>query len=219
MSTTERPGSRRRTSIRRSRPLRSERLTSRSSKSKGRSSSRAKPDSPVPALVTPYPSLVSSSSRPSRISDSSSITRIEPLCMDCFPERGEFNVEGCAFSWGRAYIDFSCMLLDYTVADGQTQACAAAVGFGGKERIENAMNVLARDACSCVCDFDFHAAVVGGGADFKHAAGGHGVASIQKKIKKNLLELVGGAAHGRKRLAQLLDDVDLGSLERMRDEG
>src|SRR5437879_1103776 len=178
MSTTERPGSRRRTSFRRSRPLRSGRLTSKSSKSKGRSSSLARPDSPVPALVTPYPSLVSRSSRPSRISDSSSTTRIEPLCMDCFPERGELNVEGCAFSGGRTYIDFSCMLFDYTVADGQAQPCAAAVGFSGEKRIENAMDVLARNTCARVCNFDFDTAVVRGGADFKHTASGHGVAGI-----------------------------------------
>src|SRR6266852_7033531 len=146
IKTTERWGSRRWISFRRSRPLRSGRLTSSSSKSKGRSSSLARPDSPVLALDTPYPSLVSSSSRPSRISDSSSITRIEPLGMDCFPERGKLNVEGCALSGGRTYIDFSSMFFDYTVADGQAQACAAAVRFGGEKWVENAMNVLAGNA-------------------------------------------------------------------------
>ena len=70
------------------------------------------------------------------------------------------------------------MLFDYTVADGQAQACAAAVRFGGEKRVENAMNVLARDTCARVRDFDFDAPVVGGGADFEHAAGGHGVAGI-----------------------------------------
>src|ERR1700682_930267 len=180
MSTTERWGSRRRISFSSSRPLRSGRLTSSSNKSKGRSSSLARPDSPVPALETPEPSLVSSSSRPSRISDSSSITRIEPLGMDCFPERGELNVEGCALSGGRAYIDLSCMLFDYTVAHGQAQACAAAVGFGGEEGIEDARNVLAGNAGAGVGDFNFDAAIVGGGADFEHTAGRHGVASVQK---------------------------------------
>ena len=70
------------------------------------------------------------------------------------------------------------MLFDYTVADGQTQTCAASVGFSGEKRVENAMDVLARNAGASIGDFDFHAAIVGGSSDFKHAAGGHGVASI-----------------------------------------
>src|ERR1700730_898755 len=80
------------------------------------------------------------------------------------------------------------------------------------------MNVFARDACASVGDFDFDAAIVSGGADFEHAAGGHGVTRIQKEVKKDLLKLVGGAAHGRERLAQLLDDMNLRSLKRVRDE-
>jgi hypothetical protein len=111
--------------------------------------------------------------------------------MDCFPERGELNVEGCAFSRGRTYIDLSGMLLDYTVADGQAQAGAAAIGFGGEEWVENAMNVLARNACAGVGDFDFDAAIVSGCADFKHAAGRHCVTSVQEQVKKDLLKLVG----------------------------
>src|SRR5260370_29283742 len=91
--------------------------------------------------------------------------------MDCFPERGKLNVEGCALSGGRTYIDFSCMLFDYTVADGQAQACAAAVRFGGEKRVENSMNVLAGNARAGVGNFDFDAAIVGGAPDFEHAAG------------------------------------------------
>src|SRR6266849_8331065 len=100
--------------------------------------------------------------------------------MDCFPERGKLNVEGCALSGGRTYIDFSCMLFDYTVADGQTQACAAAIRFGGEKWVENSMNMLARNASTGVGDFDFDTSIVGGGTDFEHAAGGHSVAGIQE---------------------------------------
>src|SRR6202158_1024047 len=138
--------------------------------------------------------------------------------MDCFLERGKLNVEGCALSGGRTYIDFSCMLFDYTVADGQAQACAAAVRFGGEKRIENAMNVFAGNARAGVGHFDLDAAIVGGGADFEHPAAGHGAARVQKQIEKDLLELVGGAAHRRQGIAQLLDDVNLRSLERVRNE-
>src|SRR5260370_1295574 len=82
--------------------------------------------------------------------------------MDCFPERGKLNVEGCALSGSRTYIDLSCMLFDYTVADGQAQACAAAVRFGGEKWVENTMNVLAGNARAGVGNFDFDAAIVGG---------------------------------------------------------
>src|SRR5579859_1303189 len=107
------------------------------------------------------------------------------------------------------------MLFDYTVADGQAQTRAAAIGFGGEKRVENPVNMLAGDASAGIGHFNFHAAIVGGGADFQHAAGRHGVASVQKQIQENLLELVGRTAHRGQRIAQLLDDVNLGGLERM----
>src|SRR5712672_2590654 len=81
------------------------------------------------------------------------------------------------------------------------------------------MNVLAGNASASVDHFDFDAAVVGGGAHFEHATGGHGVASVQEQIKEDLLQLVGGAAHRGKRLTQLLDDVNLRSFQRVGDEG
>src|SRR5712672_4373060 len=80
------------------------------------------------------------------------------------------------------------------------------------------MNVLAGNAGASVDHFDFDAAVVGGGAHFEHATGGHGVASVQEQIKEDLLQLVGGAAHGGKRLTQLLDDVNLRSFQRVGDQ-
>src|ERR1035438_1747732 len=103
---------------------------------------------------------------------------MEPLDMNRFPDRGEFDVEGCALAGSGANINFSSVLFDYTVADRETQAGAAAAGFGGEKRIENAMDMFARDAGAGVDNFDFHAAVVGRGADFQHSAAGHGVACV-----------------------------------------
>jgi len=71
----------------------------------------------------------------------------------------------------------------------------------GEKRIENAMNVLAGDARASVDHFDFGPLVVGGGTYFEHAASGNSVASVHEQIKKDLLQLVGGAAHGGERLA------------------
>ncbi len=45
-----------------------------------------------------YPSVLSRSSRPSRISDSSSTTRMEPLDMNRFPRHREFKPEGGALA-------------------------------------------------------------------------------------------------------------------------
>ena len=117
--------------------------------------------------------------------------------MDRFPYRGEFDVEGCALAGSGANINFSSVLFDYTVADRKPQTGAAAAGLGGEKRIENAMDVLARNARAGVDNFHFNAAVVRGGAHFQHSAAGHGVARVQEEIQKYLLQLVRGAAHGR----------------------
>src|SRR5271170_5947293 len=110
------------------------------------------------------------------------------------------------------------MFFDDAVAHGEAQTCAATGGFGGEEWIEDAVNVLAGDAGSRVDDFDFDAAIVRAGAYFEQAAAGHGVAGVQKKIEEDLLEFVRGAADGRQRLAEVPDDLDLRSFQRMRYE-
>src|SRR5713226_5789859 len=80
------------------------------------------------------------------------------------------------------------------------------------------MDMLAGNAGAGVGDFDFDAAVVSGGAHFQHSASGHGVASIQEQIEKYLLKFIGRSTHRGQRLAQLLDDEDVRSLQRMRDQ-
>src|SRR5580693_5366928 len=108
------------------------------------------------------------------------------------------------------------MFFDDAVAYGEAQACAAAGGFGGEKRIEYTVNMFARNAGASVDDFDFDAAVVGARADFQQAAAGHRVASVQEKIQKDLLQLVRGAAYGGKSFAEMLDDLNLRGLERVR---
>jgi hypothetical protein len=53
------------------------------------------------------------------------------------------------------------------------------------------MDVFARYAGARIGHFDFHAAVVRRGADFKHSPAGHGIARVQKEIQEDLLQLVG----------------------------
>src|SRR4029077_6351465 len=216
MSTTGRSGSRRRTSLSNSRPLRSGKLTSSSNKSNGCSPSLPRPDSPVSALDTPYPSLVNSSYNPSRISDSSSTTRIAPLDMNRFPHGWKLDVKRRAFPWRRAYIYFSCVLLDDSVAHGKPQARASTTGLGCEKRIENPVNVLAWNPCSGIHYFYFHAPVVRAGAHFQHAARGHGIARIQEKIKEDFLHFVGGSPHRPQAFAQIFYHLDLRRFQRVR---
>src|SRR5271169_5334337 len=124
-------------------PLRSGRLTSSSNRSKGRSSKRESPDWPVSALDTRYPSVFSKSSRPSRISDSSSTTRIEPLDMDGLPNCWEFNMERSSSAGGRSYVDLAGMFLDDPVAHAEAEPGSPGACLSREERIKNLMDVLA----------------------------------------------------------------------------
>ena len=89
-------------------------------------------------------------------------------------------MERRALAGSGANINFSSVLLDYTVADRKPQTGAAADGFRSEKRIENTMDVLARDARAGVHHFHFDAAIVRGGTHFQHAAAGHGVARVQE---------------------------------------
>src|ERR1700676_3835958 len=180
INTMERCGSRLCISFSRSRPLRSGRLTSSNNKSKGCSPNFASPDSPVPALETPYPSPVSRSSSPSRISDSSSTTRIEPLDMNRFPDRGQLDVKRSAFAHRRPHIDLSGMFFNDSVTHRQPQSGSAAARLGGEKWIEYPVDVLARNPRAGIHDFYFHTSIVCRGAHFQHSSAGHRVARIQK---------------------------------------
>src|SRR5208337_4161348 len=199
-------------------PLRSGRLTSSSSRSNGRSSRRESPTWPDSALETWYPSDFRRSSRPSRISDSSSTTRIEPLDMDRFPDSREFDVEGSTPAWRRANINSAGVFLDDPVAHGQAETCAAPCRLGSEKRIKNLMDVFTGDAVARVNNFNLDAAIVRGSAHFQHSARGHGIARIQEKIQEDLLQLVGGTSHRRKAIAELLDHANLRCLQGMRDQ-
>src|SRR5450432_1211764 len=111
---------------------------------------------------------------------------MDPLDMDRFPHGWELDMERCALAGSRADINFSGMLFDDAIGDGQAQAGAATGGFRREKRIEDAMYMFARNAGSGVGDFDFDAAIVRGGANFQHAAAGHGVAGAEKKIEEDL---------------------------------
>src|SRR5215472_13031106 len=216
IKTMGRCGSWRWTSLSRSMPLRSGRLTSSSIRSKGRSSRRDRPDEAVSALATRYPSVLSRSSRPSRISDSSSMTSIDPLDMHRFPDCREFDVEGSATSGCGANINFSGMFLNDSVAHAQAETGATASRLGREKRIKNLMDVLARDSVTGIGHVDFHGAVVRSSFHLEHASLRHGIPGVQEKIQKYLLQLVRGATHGRERGAQLLDHLNLGRFQRMR---
>src|SRR5580693_4401918 len=218
MSTIGRCGSCRRISFSNSMPLRSGKLTSRSRRSYGCSPRRESPDCAVSAIETRYPSVFRRSSSPSRISASSSITRIEPLGMNCVPHGRKFNMEGSTSPGGGAHIDLAGMFFDDTITHGQTKASAAATGFGREKRVKNLMDVVAGNPVARVRHFDFHASVMSAGADFQDSARGHGIARVQEEIQENLLQFVGGAAHRWKSVGKMLHHLDLGGFQRMGDQ-
>src|SRR5689334_10175913 len=108
---------------------------------------------------------------------------MEPLDMSRFPGRGELHVKRSALSRRGPHVNLSRMFLDDSVAYRKTQACAAAVGLGGEERIKDSVNVFAGDPCARIRDFYFHAAIVRAGANFEHSATGHGITRVQKQIQ------------------------------------
>src|SRR5208283_3057796 len=158
------------------------------------------------------------SSRPSRISDSSSTTRIDPLDMDRFPDSRELDVEGSAPAWRRADINSTGVFFDDPVAHRQAETCAAPCRFGREKRIKNLMDVFTGNAVARVNNLYLDAAIVRRSAHFQHSACRHGIARIQEKVQENLLQLVGGAAHRRKAVGELLDDANLRGLQGMRDQ-
>src|SRR5690349_13993427 len=111
--------------------------------------------------------MVNRSCKPSRMSSSSSMTRILPLALgevwgavisSCgygFPCRAgngqrELHTEGRAAVTPVGNFDRTAMLLNDTVCHGKTESGALARGLGGEEGIVNAVQVLRRDAVAGV---------------------------------------------------------------------
>src|SRR5579885_1631311 len=218
MSTIGRSASRCRISRSNSRPLRSGRLTSSRSRSNGSRSSRARPASAVSAEPTEYPSEERRSSRPSRISASSSMTRIEPLGMNRFPYGRKLQSERGAFTRGRAHLDLARMIFDAAIAAREAQTRTTARRLGGEEWIENAGEIFALNAGSGVRYFDFHCAVIRGAAHFQHASGRHRIFCVQKKIEKNLLQAIARAQNQRQIALQVSHNLHVCGAERMSGE-
>src|SRR5208282_1662143 len=144
-----------------SRPLRSGRLISSNTRSKRPFSMRFRPSSPVEAESAWYPSSRRSCSRLSRISVSSSITRMEPLAdIHRFPNCGEFQPEGRSATYHAVHLDRSGMFPDDAVGHRETQARASTGGLGGKKRIENLVEVIGGDSHAVVGDFHVYGGIL-----------------------------------------------------------
>jgi len=87
-------------------------------------------------------------------------------------------MEGCASARRRAHVYFPCVFFDDAIAHGKPEARTSACGFCGEERIENPVDVIARNSRARIDDFDFDAAIVGSGANLQQAAARHGVPGI-----------------------------------------
>src|SRR5271157_6505958 len=203
-----------------SRPLRSGRLMSSNTRSKRPFSMRFRPSSPVAAESALYPSSSRSCSRLSRISVSSSITRIEPLAdIHGFPDCGKFQPEGRSATLHAVHLDRSGMLPDDAVSYRETQACASARGLGSKKRIENLVEVIGGDSHAVVGNFHVHGGVLSLCSNGQLAAARHGIARVQDQVHKNLLEFAGIPVHGGQRGFQLGMDGDPGDFQHGFDQG
>src|SRR5579864_1898832 len=208
-------------SARISRPLRSGRAKSSSTRSKVCSFRRASPSSPVSADSTLYPSNSSRVSSDSRMPASSSMIRIEPPLetsvrgrvktaasdIDCL-SHWKFQLERGALARLRVHADLACMLLNDSVRDRQSKARAARLAFtrnvlGGKERVINLVDMLRRNAGAAVTDVDLDAVSVGR-ADVQRATfARHGVFGVQEQVQEHLLQLSGVAMDQRQSRVQI----------------
>src|ERR1017187_397798 len=171
------------------------------------------PSVPFCARVTLNPSLESSSSRPSRISTSSSTMRMSPLLSDglngvlvissgahrlpfggsgSLGER-QFDAELGAAAGAVGNLDGTTVFLNDSVCHRQPQSGALARGLGGEERVVDAVQMLGGDACSAVGHFDMRVRAFLPGADLDRPAGAHGVARVEDQVEKHLLQLAGVA--------------------------
>src|SRR3970040_1025675 len=210
-----RSGSRRWRSFRNWRPSLPGRLTSSRTRSNGRSSIYLRAVSASGAALTSNPSAPRSNSSPSRISASSSMTRTFPLDTGCFrfPRYRELQAEGCAATRCAGDINLAAVFADNAVAYRQPEPGAAEVGLGGKERIENLVQVVPPDAHAAIVDLDFDDRIAGHGPNLEHAAIGHGIFGVQEKVQKDLLELAVVAVDGRQFRLQILEHADAAGLE------
>src|ERR1700722_13771434 len=98
-----------------------------------------------------------------------------------FPGGWEFQTEGGALAGRRANFDPASMFFDDAVAHGEAQAGTAGDRFGSEERVEDTRKVFARNTQAGVGDFNLHAAIAASGANFQHAARGHGIARVKEQ--------------------------------------
>jgi len=104
--------------------------------------------------------------QPLAVSASSSITRIEPLGMNCLPHGRKFNVEGFLSRGRRRHIDLGRLFFYDPVAHGEAQArwCRAPAC---REKVSKYLMDLVRRGIpfALVRHFNFHGCLVGARAD------------------------------------------------------
>src|SRR5436190_348329 len=139
------------------------------------------------------------------MSASSSTTRMRPFvvftkmsCLEAvnsgihrFSSQGELETELRARAKFALHLNSTTVFLNDAVADRETQASALAAGFRGEERIVNALQMLVRNALSCVGDLNAHHVIFAGGCHRQRTAAFHRVARVEHEIQEDLLEFAG----------------------------
>src|SRR5271165_3902197 len=109
-----------------------------------------------------------------------------------FPQHGKFKIKGGPGAHMAFHVNFSGVLLDDAVGDGEPQTGATPFslfwcGLGRKEWVVNALQMFWRNPGACIRDRDAYVAI-----DFSRNAQGsasaHRVLRIKKEIQKDLLQ-------------------------------
>jgi len=95
------------------------------------------------------------------------------------------------------YFDGSAVLPHNSVGHRKSQTGSLAGCLGGEERIVDARQVFRLDSLPAVGHVDTRKTFLAPGVDGQRAALLHGVAGVQEKIQKNLLQFAGVAFYGR----------------------
>src|ERR1700677_1011197 len=105
---------------------------------------------------------------------------------------GEGNDEGGAFAGFALGNDFSLMFARNALGNGQAEA--RSILFGGKKRLENAVQILFGNADASIVDIDLQETRVeftlgNVRGDGERAMGAHGFQGIQEQVHDELLQL------------------------------
>src|SRR5437899_8260558 len=117
--------------------------------------------------------------------------RTVPFRLDIhtFPYQRQFYFKRSSQTLATLYPNLAAVLLQDSVADGQTQSRTLAHSLGREERIVDFLDVFAGYSGAGVLDEDLDLRIDSLRSDPQLTAFSHGIAGIDEQIQENLLKL------------------------------